>query len=90
MSRIWRFNFWVHVETESPCFLRILLEVYNHFSEGQWEYTGLFNSPWWHMDKDSEKNPGELRHLLRYGPQVFRCKNLGLPTPTRVKCCCPF
>lgn len=31
-----------------------------------------------------------VRYCLCSGPQFFKCKNLGLPTQTGVKCCCLF
>lgn len=37
MYMIWGFNSWVHVEIEPPWVPQILLEVYNHSPEGQWE-----------------------------------------------------
>lgn len=59
MYMIWGFNSRFYVETEPPQVHQILLYVYNHSPEGQWEYTGLFNSHWWHVGKENEKNPGE-------------------------------
>lgn len=59
MYMIQGLNSWVHIEPEPPWMLQILLEVYSPSPEGQWEFTGLLDSHWCHVVKNSEKSSGE-------------------------------